>query len=67
MDSALSHLPEIMLDADEYKNAKNGVPINRLCEAADGFPYIRLKSPENVLFGIGKAEEKRLKIERLLN
>ena len=67
IDSAISHLPEIILDADGYQKAKNGVPLNIPCEAADGFPYIRLKSPENILFGIGKVEEMKLKIERLLN
>ncbi len=29
--------------------------------------YVRLKSPDHVLFGIGKIEENRIKIERLLN
>jgi tRNA pseudouridine55 synthase len=67
IDAAISHLPEIILDADAYQKAKNGVPINIPCEAAISFPYIRLKSPENVLFGIGKVEEMKLKIERLLN
>ena len=67
IDSAISHLPEIILDAEGYQKAKNGVSLNIPCEAADCFPYIRLKSPENILFGIGKVEEMKLKIERLLN
>ena len=67
IDSAISHLPEIILDADGYQKAKNGVQINLSCETAGCFPYIRLKSPENILFGIGKMEEMKLKIERLLN
>jgi len=29
--------------------------------------YVRLKSPDHVLFGIGKIEDNRIKIERLLN
>ena len=29
--------------------------------------YVRLKSPENILFGIGKVENDRITIERLLN
>ena len=29
--------------------------------------YVRLKSPENILFGIGKVEHNYIKIERLLN
>jgi tRNA pseudouridine55 synthase len=67
IDSAISHLPEIILDAEAYRKAKNGVPINISGEEAGCFPYIRLKSPENELFGIGKVEEMKIKIERLLN
>jgi len=67
IDSAISHLPEIILDADSYQKLKNGMPIAVPCGAVDCFPNIRLKSPENILFGIGKVEEMKLKIERLLN
>jgi tRNA pseudouridine55 synthase len=67
IDSAISHLPEIILDAEAYQRARNGVPVSLPSETIGGFPYIRLKSPENTLFGIGKVEEMKTKIERLLN
>jgi len=67
IDSAVSHLSEIILDAEAYRRARNGMPIN-ITQGEKGYsPYIRLKSPENILFGIGKVEEMEIKIERLLN
>jgi tRNA pseudouridine55 synthase len=80
MDSVLSHLGEIVLDNDSYNKAKNGVPVARLDKSVpitgkngDIFSrslinkYVRLKSPERVLFGIGRIEDEDIKIERLLN
>jgi len=29
--------------------------------------YVRMKSPDRILFGIGKVEQNRITIERLLN
>lgn len=67
MDFALSHLPEIMLTEEEFGKLSRGLPR----KAGQDFPpdnsYIRLKSPENVLLGIGRIEQKWLKIERMLN
>ncbi len=37
---------------------KKNIPVNQ---------YVRLKSPENALFGIGKIDQNKVKIERLLN
>jgi len=67
IDSAISHLREIMLDDSSYRKARNGVPIqienNNLLQNQ----YVRLKSPRNMLFGLGKLEDNMVKIERLLN
>jgi tRNA pseudouridine55 synthase len=80
MDSVLSHLGEIVLDNDSYNKAINGVPVARLDKSVpitgkNGDisgrslinKYVRLKSPERVLFGVGRIEDEDIKIERLLN
>jgi len=81
IDTALSHLNEIILDEDAFRRAKNGMPIHAgypsisainggKSEAGEKAPksqYVRLKDPENTLFGIGKIEDEVIKIERLLN
>jgi tRNA pseudouridine55 synthase len=67
IDSAISHLNEVTLDEDSYHKAKNGIPIivpipvNSYMDQ-----YVRLKNTENILFGIGKVENDRIRIERLL-
>jgi tRNA pseudouridine55 synthase len=81
-DSAIQHLKEIILDEESYVKAKNGVslicPANclsqplltgdeKVTENSSINQYIRLKSPQHVLFGIGKIEDNRIRIERLLN
>ena len=82
IDSAILHLQEIILDEESYAKAKNGVSIicpaiclstpllkgdGKVPENSSINQYIRLKSPQHVLFGIGKIENNRIKIERLLN
>ena len=81
MDAALSHLDEIILTEDDFRRAKNGMPIYTAYPSISAFnsggiaavekvpksQYVRLKDPENILFGIGKIEDKVIKIERLLN
>jgi hypothetical protein len=78
MDFALSDLNEIVLDANSYHRAKNGVavcvPMGSLAgENALKFEniytnkYVRLKTPEGILFGIGRLENSRIHIERLLD
>jgi len=82
IDSAIIHLKEIILDEESYAKAKNGVSIicpaiclspllltgdERVPENSSINQYIRLKSPQHVLFGIGKIENNRITIERLLN
>ena len=81
IDSALSHLDEIILDEASYRRARNGMPIPLLMNNSDsifakenrGMPnnlyidqYVRLKTPANILFGIGRKEGHNIKIERLL-
>ncbi|MBM4136578.1 MAG: tRNA pseudouridine(55) synthase TruB [Nitrospira sp.] len=79
IDSAISHLNEIILDDDSYKKARNGMQISipeslfnppsppLVKEGKGGLQYVRLKNPEKNLFGIGMIEDDRIKIERLLN
>jgi len=82
IDSALSHLGEIVLDEYEYRRAMNGIPINMPYRSVNKTPdgggkgafenvhinqYVRIKSPDRILFGIGKVEQNRITIERLLN
>ena len=102
IDTAISHLNEIILDEDSYQKARNGAPIilssEALAKVSNEHPpqplpsresrklsesplagegkgdgglyvinqYVRLKSPENILFGIGKVENNYIKIERLI-
>ncbi|MEW6117174.1 MAG: tRNA pseudouridine(55) synthase TruB [Nitrospirota bacterium] len=71
VDDALHHLPEIRLEGDTLRKAKNGNPVIiepgrwgiRETEKA---PFIRLKDPDGKLFGIGKIRNNLIKIERLL-
>ncbi|MEW6585611.1 MAG: tRNA pseudouridine(55) synthase TruB [Nitrospirota bacterium] len=66
IDSAISHLPEIILDSESFNRAKKGLPLD-FQHGLHCNGYIRLKTPENVLLGIGRIEEGSLRIERLLN
>ena len=82
IDSALSHLGEIILDDYLYRRATNGIPIDTTSRAGNQMQnggwicpvknlqlnqYVRMKSPDRILFGIGKVEQNRITIERLLN
>jgi tRNA pseudouridine55 synthase len=79
IDAAISHLGEIIFNENSYRKARNGMSINfdeiplLAPTLKDGLvklivnQYVRLKNPENLLFGIGKIENNRIKIERLLN
>ena len=70
MDSAISHLKEIILDEESYQKAKNGMPvitITAILSAKHIKHYVRLKGPENNLFAIGKLEQDTITVERLLN
>ncbi len=68
IDSAISHLEEIILNPEDFKKLRNGFPYE-ITDKKMTFKthYIRLKTPENNLLGIGKLENNLVKIERLLN
>ncbi|OGW39393.1 MAG: tRNA pseudouridine(55) synthase TruB [Nitrospirae bacterium RBG_13_39_12] len=87
IDSAISHLREVILDEDSYYKARNGMPVVSPWLDREGFErsegwvscknvnfnqYVRLKSPDNILFGIGKIKKNKnnyddiIEIERLL-
>jgi len=67
IDSALSHLNEILLDNDTYHKARNGMPVNVHCEPPYTNQYVRLKNPEKILFGIGRFEGKKVKMVRMFH
>jgi tRNA pseudouridine55 synthase len=81
MDDVLSHLGEVILDEDSFRKAQHGMTINLSnpdspmfqkqsnteCNQPCQIQYVRLKSPEKILFGIGSVEDGEIKIERLLN
>lgn len=69
IDSAISHLGEIILDEESYHKAKNGMPVIMITANLPIKPikhYVRLKDPEHNLFAIGRIEQNRIKVERLL-
>ena len=72
IDSAISHLKEIILDEESYQKAKNGMPVITITAILSAkhikhYVYVRLKGPENNLFAIGKLEQDKITVERLLN
>jgi tRNA pseudouridine55 synthase len=68
IDSALSFLDEIILDEKSYHKAKNGMPVIMITENKFRNQYLRLKGgTDNKLFGIGRVEDNKINIERLLN
>ncbi|MEW6068210.1 MAG: tRNA pseudouridine(55) synthase TruB [Nitrospirota bacterium] len=67
IDSALSHLPEIVLDKDTYFRAKNGMPISIAAGKSYINQHVKLKTPENIVFGIGRIKNDLIIIERILS
>lgn len=68
IDSAISFFDELILDEESYRKAKNGMPVISITENKLINQYLRLKGGAgNSLFGIGRVEGNRIKIERLLN
>jgi len=68
MDSALLHLSEVILDEESCDKAKNGMPVIMItANLPIKQKYVRVKDPENKLFAIGKLEQNRITVERLLN
>jgi tRNA pseudouridine55 synthase len=68
IDKALPGLNEIVLDEVSYRSAKNGLPIkfNNINELRDD-DFVKLKSPQGDLFGIGRINCGLILIERILN
>ncbi len=68
IDIALSGLPEIVLDDNDFRKAMNGVPVlsNKISGLTDN-EFVRLKGPSGNLFGIGRKNYDIIKIERILN
>jgi len=80
LDSALSHLESVVLDHSGYERARQGMPVpvqkndtlsQRSQEVKSGRSepsrFLRLKDPENEIFGIGKMGEQGIIVERIFN
>lgn len=68
IDSALSELHELLLCDEDYKRAMNGVPLStEILQKIPENPFVRLKSPAKKIFGIGRIENTRILIDRILN
>ena len=67
IDSAISHLRQVVLNESSFQKARNGLPVEIGDDICIENQYVRLKSPEKVLFAVGKLENSTVKIERLLN
>ncbi len=68
IDDALSFLPQIHLDADEFRRARNGqrLAMSSFAES-ESSGFVRLKDATGALFGIGRREADHVIIERLFN
>lgn len=64
IDSALSFMEELALDQINFARAKNGAPF-KVAKPVHG--YVRLKSPNGALIGIGEARGGMVRMERLFN
>jgi tRNA pseudouridine55 synthase len=68
IDAALADFSEIYLNEDEYRKARNGAQIDALnLREPASQPFVRLKSPTGELFGIGRVDNDKISIERILN
>jgi len=68
IDEALSEIKEVYVNENDYKRARNGMPITaENLHESDTQPFVRLKSPAGELFGIGRIENNKIAIERILN
>lgn len=76
IDSALKHLPDVVLDGEALKRLKNGNPVALQSEGVrfqgdaavfSQAKFVRLKDREGRVFGVGKASKEIIKTERLFN
>jgi tRNA pseudouridine55 synthase len=67
IDEALSELKGVNVRENDYQRARNGMPIGveHLPESCSQ-PFVRLISPAGELFGIGRIENNKIAIERIL-
>ena len=68
IDAAVSGLGEIILGEADYEKAKHGVPV--MWEETQRFrdgDFLKLKSPSENLFAIGRVEQGIIRVERVLN
>jgi len=68
IDEALSEIREVYINENDYKRARNGMPISvENIHESDVQPFVRLKSLAGELFGIGRIESNKIAIERIFN
>jgi tRNA pseudouridine55 synthase len=83
IDESLSHLQEVVLDHESWQKAKHGIPVavsrrnpemllpgsgkNTCSTSSEVYEYVRIKTPDNILFGIGVLDNNSLKVERLFH
>lgn len=66
IDAVLGHLSEVILTDSEYMQARNGIAFRHPYISGIS-EYLRLKSPENKLFAIGRLTGHKIHIERMLH
>lgn len=67
IDTALSHMFELILTEKEFAGAWNGVPFSRPELHLTAQKFLRLKGPAGNLFAIGRVVGDSIEIERRLN
>lgn len=65
---ALMHLNDVVLSVDDYEKARHGggVAVSAYGENAQQ-SIVKMRSPEGILFALGKVLEERIKVERILH
>ncbi len=68
IDEALFALKEVVLDENDYRGARKGIAIkgNKIRDLPP-YDFVKLKSPLGDLFGIGRLDADKIRIERILN
>jgi tRNA pseudouridine55 synthase len=68
IDDALLHLPETIVSPEDFRKLCNGMPVigTTYGYGPDASMAIRLKGPDGRIFAIGKTDDGRVKIRRML-
>jgi tRNA pseudouridine55 synthase len=68
VDDALGHLGELVLSGSDFASASNGRAL-KMSDYGSFRPgeYLRLKDPGGRLFAVGKIDDDRVKVERILH